>query len=456
MHRLNPHLIKLGIPSWPPVAETVAPDRLATPDRFGIAFKHIYAQHYLLGGRSEFPAQLYAEHIRAITGGTCREDDGSKASLEDYFASFIRVLESMRAHGFDHANSVIPVDRNYVALDGTHRIAAALALNLPVPVLKFSHEGPRYTNAVFKEVPEAMRDRAAVELCKLCADLRLMIVFAGAGTRVLHEHVSVDYMAPIRLDTPTAQANMIRELYLGEAWLGDSANGYPGAAPKARECFKSGSPYATVYLVRGDVVAAKKAIRAQDGGKHDLVHATDTQTETVRVARCLLHPPSVAFLARPHKHLPRFEGLLDEYRAVIGETDQDLLCVDGSATMAAYGLREPEDLDFVHAVNVPNIRHNVSSHNSYADQYPLLRDELIWNPVYYFWSRGVKFASLDAVRRVKTHIVDSKNGADLKLMEGFHLYIVIDSLQMEICVQLKQGTIISDNSPFMLFKSTRR
>lgn len=34
------------------------------------------------------------------------------------------------------------------------------------------------------------------------------------------------------------------------------------------------------------------------------------------------------------------------------------------------------------------------------------------------------------------------------------MYIVIDSLQMEICVQLKQGTIISDNSPFMLFKST--
>jgi hypothetical protein len=165
-----------------------------------------------------------------------------------------------------------------------------------------------------------------------------------------------------------------------------------------------------------EVVKQKEAMRAS-AGIRDCVHATDTQSETVRVARCIMHEPSVQFLNRPHKHMPRLEGLLGEYRAVLGDADQDLLCVDGSAVMARYGLREPADLDFMHAVTVAE-RGHVSSHNGYSALYPWHMDEAIFDPANHFWSRGIKYASIDMVRRAKGAISEAKNTVDIKLMEG--------------------------------------
>lgn len=137
----------------------------------------------------------------------------------------------------------------------------------------------------------------------------------------------------------------------------------------------------------------------------------------MRVARVLFHEQSRRFLSRPWKHMPRLEGLLGEYLGQIGSADQDLLCVDGSATLARYGLREPADLDFVHAVSVPH-HGAISSHNQYSALYPFHKDELIFDPANHFWSHGIKYATLDMVRRAKAAIHEPKSTADLKLMEG--------------------------------------
>lgn len=413
-HLLNPHLLALGVlPDEPGECMTVAPERLVSPRRFDVAIKHIYAQHYLLGGKSSYPEKLYRAHIVSITHGSNKEDDGSKGDGDAYVAAFNLLLDSMRANGFD-ANYPVPVDRNMTLIDGAHRVAAALALNLPVPVVKFSHVAPAYSASMFGQ-----QHRAAVEYCKLSPSARVVILFGALKESIklttdLREVVS----AQVWLKSETAQDNLITELYLGESWLGDSATGYRGAAPKARPCFARGS-YITVIVVDGPqaaVIDAKNAIRSATGCR-DVVHATDTQNETVRVARVLFSENSIQFLHRPRKHMPRLEGLLGEYLGQIGGTDQDLLCVDGSATLAAYGLREPADLDFLHAVSVP-ARGQISSHNEYSKLYPMHKDDVIFDPANYFWSRGIKYATLDTVRRVKQVINEPKSIADLKLMEG--------------------------------------
>lgn len=190
------------------------------------------------------------------------------------------------------------------------------------------------------------------------------------------------------------------------------------SSPKARPCFARGDLVTAliVDLPQSEVVKKKEELRAA-AGVRDVVHATDTQAETVRVARCIMHDPSIRFLSRPRKHMPRLESLLGEYLGQIGWVDKDLLCVDGSATLAAHGLREPADLDFLHAVTVPT-HGSISSHNEYSKLYPMHKDEIIFDPANHFWSRGVKYASLEIVRRVKCAIKEPKSTADLKLMEG--------------------------------------
>lgn len=407
-HLLNPHLLQF-LPDEPGVPDTFAPEALVSPRRFGLTFKHIYAQHFLLRGKSAYPERQYREHIQCITHGACKEDDGSKTSLDDYVAAFNALLVSMHDHGFTQWHPV-PVDALNTPLDGAHRTAAALALNLPVPVVRFSHEGPAYTSAVYSGMDCA---RAAVEYCKLRPSARIMVLF-GENTRW---SVAPVYMTEFELPSVVAQDNLITELYLGEEWLGDSATGFRGAAPKARPCFARGCKVRVllVDMPQADVIRAKEAMRA--GSVRDCVHATDTQSETIRVARVLFSATSRAFLARPHKHMPGLHRLLNNYQAAISGLDQDLLCIDGSAVMARYGLREPADLDFVHAITVPTSA-SVSSHNEYSALYPFDKDELIWNPVDHFWSHGFKYATLDRVRQAKTAIVDEKNKRDLGLMEG--------------------------------------
>lgn len=414
-HLLNPHLLSLGVlPDEPGESMIVPPHALLTSDRFGVTFKCIYASHYLAGGACQYPLLYYIKHLVAMTGGSLKEDDGSKHSLGDYRHSFEQLIESMR-NGYD-ANHPIPVDRNMVALDGSHRIAAALVLGASVNVLKFSHEAPSYNSSLFSGMD---CDHAAIEYCKRKPSARIMVLYDAAPAEPYLNGFRVVYSRAIKLESIEAQDNLITELYLGEEWLGKSENGFPGAAPKARGCFRRGLG-ARVLVVDGHnnaIVESKLRIRDIAGVGHDSVHATDTREETLRVARVLLNANSRAFLSRKRKHMPAFDSLIARYQTATAEYDQDLLCVDGSAVMGAYGLREPRDLDFVHACPV-DVSEPISSHNAYSLQYPFSKDDLIFNPANYFWSRGVKYATLAMVRRVKEHIKDEKNARDLKLMEG--------------------------------------
>lgn len=272
-HLLNPHLLQF-LPDEPGIAETAAPERLVSPRRFGLTFKHIYAQHYLLGGKSQYPERQYREHINYVTGGSNKEEDGSKSCVDDYVRSFNELLASMHDHGFSAQNPV-PVDASYTPLDGSHRVAAALAMDLPVPVVRFSHTGPAYTSSVYSAMDCS---RAAVEYCKLSGTARIMVLFGEPHRAYLFPGLAVVSIGGFSLESPVAQDNLITELYLGESWLGDSATGYRGAAPKARPCFARG-PQVEVVVVDGPqeaVIAAKEAIRKQ-AGVRDAVHATDTQ-----------------------------------------------------------------------------------------------------------------------------------------------------------------------------------
>lgn len=414
-HLLNPHLLSLGgLPDEDGVPLTVPAPLLATPRSFGITFKHIYAQARLLDCQSPYPERQYREHIRCITSGACREDDGTKHCEDDYVQAFNVLLDSMCRWGFN-PGCPVPVDGNTTALDGSHRIAAALALGLDVPVLQFSHKGPAYTSAVFSGMD---CDRAAVEFCKLRPDARLMIFFGPDPECLWVDGLDIVYSEFMRVPSPVAQDNLITELYLGEEWLGDSATGFRGASPKARPCFARGDDVGMMIVVgpQEAVTEAKERTRAQCGIR-DCIHTTDTHEETLRVARVLFHAPSMTFLSRPWKHMPGLEGLAKEYLVASADADKDFLCVDGSAVMARYGLREPADLDFVHAVPIPaKSAVSISSHNEYAAQYPFHFHDLIFDPENYFWSHGVKYASLARVREVKRHIKEDKNAKDVAMM----------------------------------------
>ena len=209
-------------------AGAVHPLLLLTPQRMDIAAKHIYARHRQLGAQSKWAANLYCQHIRAFSNGTFREDDGSKNSAEDYLMGFDRLLDSIRSGGFDDNKTLVPVGRDNVIIDGSHRVASCIAANVPVGVVHFDHASNEYGARYFegKGMASGWLDAMALEYCRLKTGALIVTVYPSAEGRhgeiqaILRQHGEIAYEKNVALNRQAAR-NLITEIYAGEPWLGD-------------------------------------------------------------------------------------------------------------------------------------------------------------------------------------------------------------------------------------------
>jgi hypothetical protein len=140
----------------------------------------------------------------------------------------------------------------------------------------------------------------------------------------------------------------------------------------------------------------------------------------MRVAEALLNDNSLHFLehARPEPsgRLPEYLSSLAAWLAEAGQSAEDV-CIGGSAVLAAYGLREGKDLDFVHHFPLADdLPAPLGSHNEYIELYDTSVDELIYDPANFFYYRGFKFASPQIIARLKRVRGERKDKRDLRLM----------------------------------------
>lgn len=412
--------------------------RLLTPYRFDIAAKYLYAMHREKGVASVFAEQVYAEHLRVWNG--LHELEPVKHGLAAYQESFHEILNSIKTFGFDLQKSHVPVGRSLSPINGGHRIAACLlhGRNVSCRVVDEGLDTHNYNYLYFRNrethvqgglVP-AFANAIALEYCKLKRDTYAVLVFPAATGRhreifdILLSHGHVAYEKEFFLGKP-ARLNLVRTVYAGEPWLGTEATAYNGANAKASLCFNGDGPLRLFVLETYDpekAVRAKHEIREVFGIEKSSVHITDTHEETLRIAEALLNSNSLHFLENalpePGARLLNFIERLDEWLAKYRLSREDL-CIGGSAVLAAYGLRECKDLDFLHHFELPEagLPQDLGSHNEYAGLYGISCDELIYNPANHFYFYGFKFASLPVLARMKKTRGESKDKADLSLMK---------------------------------------
>jgi hypothetical protein len=112
--------------------------KLLTPRRLDIALKHRFFEH-LLGGSDPEADLLYRWHIEERSGQRMRmglATDRWKREVEDYVAAATDLLWAMKSMGFS-TEGAVPVDPSGEILDGSHRVACALALRIKeIPVTR--------------------------------------------------------------------------------------------------------------------------------------------------------------------------------------------------------------------------------------------------------------------------------------------------------------------------------
>ena len=420
------------------VLKKVNPYHLLTHNRFDLLAKIIYARHRELGVDSPWAKDLYTAHLKVFNG--FREPDGTgKVGIDAFSTAFHQTLDSIRQRGFDNAESLIPVGRNNVILDGSHRIAACLLYNKELTgffcdtnAYEYDYNFFRnYTSHVATGLSSKWCDAMALEYCRLKENTYIVSVFPSAVghddriREILIEHGKIFYEKAVFLKNqgPTL---LMKQMYSGESWVGDWKNHFIGAQQKAALCFTQQGP-TRVYFLEADtleqVQEAKCRLRDIFRIENHAVHINDTHRETIRLAQIFLNDNSIHFInhAQP-KYYEAFHETFIYYKEWLTSRaiDQEYFCIDGSAVMAVYGIRASRDLDFLHFErdNISTGHPLVTSHNSEIHHHSTTMDDIIFNPDNHFYYDGVKFASLSILRAMKEKRAEDKDRIDIALIDA--------------------------------------
>tara|TARA_R100000008_G_scaffold85832_1_gene76828 strand:+ start:1937 stop:3967 length:2031 start_codon:yes stop_codon:yes gene_type:complete len=418
------------------------PALLLTPLRYDIVAKTMYARYKLKQIDSSWANEVYAQHLKVWND--FKEKDPEKNRLADFTNSFDSLLSSMEQEGFsrDPANA-IPLYAGS-PLNGAHRVAAAIALNKRVYTTGPTPEGQldcsseyfrNKDNFVSGGLDVKFLDDMALEYCKLKGNVYTVTLFPAANIeknnaeQILSEYATVVYKKEATLSELGA-TNYILSLYQGEPWLGTAQNGFPGAHEKKAGCFGTANEGTiTVYLVETDepekLNIAKKRIRDVCNVGNHSIHINDTHVETWRIASSVFNKNSLHFLnnSNPHRY-GRFTHLFTQFKTWLIShlahiTQLEDYCVDASAVLSVYGLRECRDLDFLYrGENIETNVLDVNCHNFDAHDYIIGKDEIIFNPENHFYYEGIKFATLETIRDMKINRNEEKDRRDVALINS--------------------------------------
>ena len=416
------------------------PRDLLTPWRFDFAAKHIYARLREKHVDSDWGRSVYAFHLSIWNAFF--EDYPRKRSEAEFLETFHRIIDATRKATDRGLRSLIPLARNGAPLNGAHRIVAALLLGKSVACVTTEMNPAYIWDHRFFESRAAWAgcsgasdifDAMALEFCRFLPNIAIAAKFPAARgrddevDRILSEHAAIFYRKAVTFEND-GPVHLMRELYEDEPWLGTYKTDFDGARSKADLCFTRRGPvhfFLLAYDDREELMRAKERVRNLFGISNHSVHISYTRDEALRVAKLAFSSPSIRFAnAAPLREMPKFNRLLSAYRnALACVEDSDDFCVDGSAVMAAYGICDCADLDYIsHGDQRLSLNSEalISSHNGYGRYYTgKTIDDIIYNHCNHFYLQGMKFASLVNVREWKRARGEPKDHVDVALIDAW-------------------------------------
>ena len=429
---IKPHFTNLLDIKHGAYKKRVSATELVNSKRIDPMAKYIFARFKEDKINSEWGREVYLEHLRAFNGFV--EGDGTgKKGIDAFVSSFENLLASMKLNGFDETKSMLPVSNNLELIEGSHRLGISLYLRHKVPVLIFKNEGWNYNYNFFrdKNLEQKYLDFMALQYIRFNKKLKIVLLFPAAEgneekvNEILLEQGEIYYEKEVLLSQSGAIL-FLTQVYHGEEWLGDIGNGFPGAKDKAGYCF-AGNSSLRVYLFenKGEIpiTELKEKIRNIYGiGKHS-VHINDSFEETELLANILFNQNSIDFLNYASvKNFSNFWMLFEKLKNAVRREniDTELFALAGSAPLSLLGLREANDIDYISQNDTIYFDdEKISNHVTEKSYYPYSFDDIIFNPQNHFYFSGIKFASLDVIKKMKLRRGEPKDFRDIKLLNNF-------------------------------------
>ena len=403
-----------------------------TPQRFDLMAKYIYAQTREDGVKSSWPLEVFTQHHK-VWGDFTEWNQPEKRGAEKFITVFHEILDSIKLKGFDPVQA-LPVNGNFI-FDGGHRITACLVYQKPVYVQERKCPAFNWGASYFKNkkniVPEGLDkkylDAMALQYVELKKNTFIAVLFPCVKwdqdyvTSVFKKYGQIVYDKTCNL-SKNAPSNLLRILY-------QPYDARREAKRRFAHVNTNGSYTVRVILFECEnleiAVKLKHEIRAFYKIGNYPIHINDTYAETLEYAQTFFVANSLKFLTHT-KLLPqeRFDAYAKKFKHALTELNIPLnnVAIDGSAVLAAYGVRDCQDLDFLHHSQLELLHKNlkgtnIQSHNCEIKYYQIAADELIFNPKHYFYYHGLKYLDIDVIRTMKKYRNEVKDRNDLKLID---------------------------------------
>lgn len=426
--------------------ELVLPQDVLSSDRIDVAAKTIFARAQLRHSNSSWPEEIYKEHLRAWNNFF--EDEPLKETFSDFRDGFKRVIDSYANGQMNHEKSPVIVNKETGVLrNGAHRVAAALVTGETINIVRKQSSTRRSWGVDFfrcraEEKPEYCLaekyiNAMTIEYISIIPKgVFAAIIFPAAKGKRAAARKHLESLGRI-INHRSFKYNelnsrsVIRQLYYGEEW---NYEGSQGVDDKAGWCF-NGTGDLQVFLIESHLtheqrIQEKEYLREFWGIGKNSIHMTDTYDEVNMVARMFFHDPTIdATLRRYNKFSAATQKLFDTYRNALpgNATERDMFCIDSSAVMDFYDIRQAADLDYISMSSSHEIvAEGIDRHQGmYVDYYPLPVDEMILHPDNHFYYAGCKILSLKMVEGMKERRAScdpesaEKDERDLKLIRRF-------------------------------------
>jgi len=417
------------------------PSELLTPYRFDVMAKYIYGKYRSKGSSSKWHVDLYSEHLKVwnnyVEQG--RHTKQEKDSEDKFISCFNDLLDSIKTDGFNEEISRIWINNNGHIINGGHRLAGCLLYDKkPACEVHDSAKGQANCSSYYflnkkdnvaKGLSVDYADSMALQYARLKPNTYIVTLFPSAVGKdeivrqALLEYGMIVYEKAVDFHN-NGPFNFVRTMYQGEKWVGTWDDEFKGTNGKVEPCFCNPGPVKIfLFECKSHELLGEYKDKIRDIykiGKHS-VHINDSHEETLRLAEIVFNKNTIHFTNNSRlKYFDIFTKYFAQFINWIKQSGvcSDDICVDGSAVLSAYGVRDCRDIDFLyHDDYIDTESKTFSCHNEEGRYYPVTKDEIIYNPSNHFYYRGIKFASLEMVKQMKSKRSEEKDKKDLLLIK---------------------------------------
>jgi hypothetical protein len=424
--------------------------KLLTWNRLITAFNLYYLKYK--NKNKILASTVYKEMIRASSLGTFIEpgQEDLKNNIEQFFISFEATYEDIKKNGFDPTKTLIPLANNNSFLNGSHRIGSSVFLKQDIWCVK-TNLHPLYDdwkNLYERNMPQEILEIGIKEFLKYTDNVYCAFLWPSCSSAVEKNKnlfKNILYKKKIKL-TSNGAYNLLIELYKHmDEWAGTPQNNFKGIKQKLIECFPQNKYEIEVILFQElsleNVRVLKEKVRKNCNIGYSSVHITDTKEEVQRIGELILNDNGMHFLnyAYPYKYFEHNRFLIEKIKTFIelNNIDRDDFLVDSSTILSLYGIRKNVDIDYLLCSDeeLEYSDNDLEEHSSELIYQDINKEDLVYDPKYYFIYQDIKFLSFFQLYRMKENRGETKDKNDCMLMKSF----ITNDFFSKLKVRIKQN-----------------